>query len=320
MKSILLAMLSLAFLPGTLFSQTYTTNFDGTENPISESGSWQSGRAVGLDWADIATYSGVAHGTNNTSGYADPTAILTGTWTADQTAEATVYSVNPTNSVYQEVELRLRSSVSAHSCSGYEIFFRCLKTSEAYTQIVRWNGPLADFSYIASNTGTQYGATNGDVVKATIVGNVITAYINNVVKATATDSTFKTGNPGIGINYGCNGTYQDFGFTTFKATGAGTGREEDALQATPGRTSITRIAPSPFKWSAMIVYGLPAQTEISLKVYDMLGRETAILFSGAKPAGVYSACLDGSRLPAGVYTVRLVAGHISDTRRVLLMR
>ena len=40
----------------------------------------------------------------------------------------------------------------------------------------------------------------GDVVKATIVGNVITAYLNGIAVGTATDSTYTTGNPGMGFN------------------------------------------------------------------------------------------------------------------------
>jgi len=213
MKYNLLTISMFLFLPATVLPQTYTTEFEETENPISENGVWLNGRTDGLDWSDVATYSGVAHGTAATLRYSDPTAVLKGTWAEDQMVEATVYSVNQTGRLYQEVELRLRSSISPHSCTGYEVFFRCLKTPHAYTQIVRWNGPVADFTILADKSGPQYGVTNGDVVKATIVGNVITAFINGVQMAQVTDDAFTSGNPGIGFNFGCNGTYQDFGLT-----------------------------------------------------------------------------------------------------------
>ncbi len=47
---------------------------------------------------------------------------------------------------------------------------------------------LGKFTYLKQNGGAQYGIADGDVVKATVVGNVITAYINGVQVAQATDT------------------------------------------------------------------------------------------------------------------------------------
>jgi hypothetical protein len=202
---------------------SYTTKFPAAENPISENGNWLNGKADGLDWSNVATSVGLAHGTESgTVNYDDSTALLKGTWGADQTVQATVHTVNQSDNVYEEVELRLRSSLSAHQATGYEINFRCSKTANAYTQIVRWNGPLGSFSYVASNGGSQYGVADGDVIKAMIVGNVITVYKNDVQVLQATDNTFSSGNPGIGFylqggNSSMNG---DYGFTSFTATDA----------------------------------------------------------------------------------------------------
>ena len=74
--------------------------------------------------------------------------------------------------------------------------------------------------------GTDYGLKNGDELKASAVGNVITVYINGVKKAQVRDDTFKTGNPGIGIFLACGGregigTNTDFGFASFAAKGIG---------------------------------------------------------------------------------------------------
>ena len=60
---------------------------------------------------------------------------------------------------------------------------------------------------------------DGDVVKATIVGNVITVYKNGVQIAQATDSTYATGNPGVGFFLeGTAGVNRDYGFTRFTAS------------------------------------------------------------------------------------------------------
>jgi hypothetical protein len=116
--------------------------------------------------------------------------------------------------------LRLRSSLSAHRCTGYEISNSLRKGKSAYLIIVKWNGPLADFTYLAQIGGAKYGVTTGDVVKATIVGNVITAYKNGVKLAQVTDNTYATGNPGMGFNEGING---DYGITRFTASDASIG-------------------------------------------------------------------------------------------------
>ena len=208
---------------GSGVGRSYTTAFPLTENPISEGGSWINGQTTGLDWHDMSTTPGLAIGHQSGSSYTDGTALLTGSWGPNQTVEAVVHAVNPKDSCYQEVELRLRSTLTPHSCTGYEISFKATKTSGAYLIIVRWNGPVGDFSYLVNTSGAQYGVTEGDVVKATIVGNVIAAYLNGVEVGTATDATYATGSPGMGMNLetgdaSCLGTNGDYGFTHFTAT------------------------------------------------------------------------------------------------------
>src|SRR5437016_1260851 len=83
--------------------RTYTTHFRRAENPISEGGHWINGRTLGLDWADVHTRPGLAFGTEaGTIKYDDATALLKGTWGPNQTAEATVYTVNQKDDIYEE--------------------------------------------------------------------------------------------------------------------------------------------------------------------------------------------------------------------------
>lgn len=206
--------------PPTSTGRTYSTRFTATENPISEGGNWTNGKLTGLDWSDVGTIPGLAYGDESgTSGFDDSTALLTGTWAANQMAQATVHSVNQSDNFYEEVELRLRSSLSAHRATGYEINFRCSKTGNAYTQIVRWNGALGDFTYLNTASGAKFGVTDGDTVKATMVGNVITVYINGTQVLQATDNTYSSGSPGMGFYLqGITGTNKDYGFTNFTAS------------------------------------------------------------------------------------------------------
>ena len=212
---------------------SYSTIFPVTENPLSERGKWIDGKAAGLDWTSVATVNGLAHGTESGTGrgdksYDDSVALLAGNWRPDQTVEARVHSVNQGDSVFEEVELRLRSSLSAHTSTGYEVLFRCLRTPKAYASIVRWDGPLGRFTYLDQKFGLQYGVGPGDVVKAAVVGSVITGYVNGAPVLSATDSTFSSGSPGIGFWMqrqsglrawltASEANNTDYGFTSFAA-------------------------------------------------------------------------------------------------------
>jgi len=169
--------------------------------PISENGYWVNGRTTGLDWADVATTNGMAIGLESGfTGYDDATALLTGSWGSNQTASAVVFATNRmSGGVYEEVEIRLRSSLSAHNCDGYEVNFSLRPDASAYVQIVRWNGPLSDFTYIESIGGPQCILHTGDVIIGTITNDTITAYINGVAILQGTDTHYTSGSPGIGI-------------------------------------------------------------------------------------------------------------------------
>jgi chitodextrinase len=198
----------------------YSTTFPLSENPVSEGGRWINGKAVGLDWADVQTTPGHAFGTQDSSSvnYADSTAVLSGTWGPNQTAQATVHTINQNSSIFEEVELRLRTTISAHRITGYEFNYRCTSDGSQYAQIVRWNGALGDWTSLDSRTGP--GLHNGDVVKATISGSTLTIYINNVAIFSVNDSTYSSGSPGIGF-YLQNGNAvndSDYGFTSFTAS------------------------------------------------------------------------------------------------------
>jgi hypothetical protein len=210
-------------MPGNVVSSQYATNFSATEDPISEAGIWANGATTGLDWKNVRTSGGVAFGTQTgTDIYRDSTAaLLLGTWSPDQSVTGVVHTVNQTQDNTQQVQFRLRSTLAPHVNSGYEINFRCTHDGSQYVQIVRWNGPARDFDYVAETKGP--GISDGDTLKAEIIGTTIRVYINGALVLTGSDSTFATGNPGIGfyLQGGSSATNSDFGFYSITATGGG---------------------------------------------------------------------------------------------------
>ncbi len=83
--------------------------------------------------------------------------------------------------------------------------------------------------------------------------------------------------------------------------------------------------PNPFNPTTMISYQLPMSSHVTLKVYDVLGREVAALVSERENAGSYSVTFyasggDGSRLSSGVYFYRLTAGSYVATKKLVIVK
>jgi hypothetical protein len=226
--------------PGGESVRSYSTRFPADEDPVSEGGIWLNGRKDGIDFADVVAEHGIVRGgvtrmqvaerraeqgnldpaesAAPVGDYDDPAAVLGGAWGKNQHAKARVFSRNQTEAYFQEVELRLRSTITPHSSTGYEVFWRCLKTENAYAEIVRWNGKVGNWTSLARRTGPECGVRDGDLVEATIIGNVIRSYINGVEVLSATDDVFDSGSPGVGFNFGCADTYVDHGFSYLEVT------------------------------------------------------------------------------------------------------
>ena len=114
-----------------------------------------------------------------------------------------------------EAEILLRWADSPVSARGYE----CLFNFEGGVDVVRWNGPFGDFVSIGQEDA-RLGRklVTGDVLRARIVGPVITCFVNDVQVAHATDATWKDGQPGIGFFRREAGENADLAFSRYTAT------------------------------------------------------------------------------------------------------
>ena len=88
----------------------------------------------------------------------------------------------------------------------------------------------------------------------------------------------------------------------------------------PTRFELEQNYPNPFNPTTVISGQWPVASVVRLVVYDLLGREVAVLANGPYPAGKYTFKFDGSRLASGVYFYRLTAGSYTNTRSMLLVR
>jgi hypothetical protein len=78
--------------------------------------------------------------------------------------------------------------------------------------------------------------------------------------------------------------------------------------------------PNPFNPKTTISYLIPADGFVTLRVYDVLGKEVATLVNGQKPSGRYNVQFDGSNLSSGIYFYKISAGDYSATKKLILMK
>jgi hypothetical protein len=88
----------------------------------------------------------------------------------------------------------------------------------------------------------------------------------------------------------------------------------------PDEYVLYQSYPNPFNPSTKIKYSVPNSEVVSLKVYDILGREIAVLLDEYKSAGIYSVEFNASRFASGVYFYRLQAGSFVETKKMVLMK
>jgi Secretion system C-terminal sorting domain len=77
---------------------------------------------------------------------------------------------------------------------------------------------------------------------------------------------------------------------------------------------LSQNFPNPFNPSTTIKYELPKSSEVTLSVYDMLGRQVSMLVNDRRSAGVHEVKFDGSNLASGVYFYRRSEREVSNER------
>jgi hypothetical protein len=88
----------------------------------------------------------------------------------------------------------------------------------------------------------------------------------------------------------------------------------------PNKYSLSQNYPNPFNPSTEIKYSIAREGNVSLKIYDALGREMAVVVDGYKNAGNYSATFNADNLTSGIYFYRLTAGEFNQVRKMILLK
>ncbi len=91
-------------------------------------------------------------------------------------------------------------------------------------------------------------------------------------------------------------------------------------EAEPLTFALGQNYPNPFNPSTQIQFSIPQSCSVTLKVYDVLGKEVASLVAGDLGAGAHSVTWNAEKIPSGVYFYRLQAGAFSETKKLVLLK
>lgn len=113
-----------------------------------------------------------------------------------------------------------------------------------------------------------------------------------------------------------------YGVTPYKINYIDTTNIVDIVESeiVPGQLELSQNFPNPFNPETVIIFGVPRQEFITLRVYDILGREVKTLVNEEKKPGTYRVRFDSSELASGIYIYRVNSGSQSKVKKMILLR
>jgi hypothetical protein len=96
----------------------------------------------------------------------------------------------------------------------------------------------------------------------------------------------------------------------------------DKEEALPTEFNLLQNYPNPFNPETIITYQLPVASRVTLKLYDILGREVITLVNESQSAGTHRVKFNAvtERLASGVYFYRIIAGNYISTKKMMLLK
>ncbi len=193
---------------------------------------------------------------------------------------------------------------------------------------------IPEYTYPGSNTdSTQlYFRKNGTTAwNRLAVSKVISDTTNlGIVQSADLSSTTQFDSAGIDLKFHLvnqSGNSTDWVLEPAYGVGKFSGGNSPAtavnttdIKNLPTVFALNQNYPNPFNPTTTISFALPSRSFVSLKVFDILGREVSTIVSGELQAGSYTRQWNASAFASGVYFYRLQAGSFVQTRKLVLLR
>jgi hypothetical protein len=197
---------------------------------------------------------------------------------------------------------------------------------------------VASHIWRGGGTGYSYGriyllnANNGAFISTdTTVSTIDVAEWNFLITGAYNDRTTQGNASGYTSTYdvkfdekGYLYSQSFYGWTVEKWTYNGTLPTFTGVDPTggaaPGGYRLEQNFPNPFNPSTKIEFALPRSENVRLAIYDILGRQVALLVNEEKPAGSYRVTFEAKGLPSGTYFYTLKAGSFSMTKSMVVVK
>ncbi|MDD5360642.1 MAG: T9SS type A sorting domain-containing protein [Ignavibacteria bacterium] len=189
------------------------------------------------------------------------------------------------------------------------------------------------------NGGVNWFSINGDLPDSPVNDGMFyyPGHATNVILAATDIGVFMTNNNGVNWIELANGLpntvamHLDYNAAANKLRigthGRGTWEMSGTLigitnysSIVPDKFFMSQNYPNPFNPSTKITFGIKEAGFVTLKVYDMLGREVSSLVNKDLKAGTYDVTFSGANLTSGIYFYRLTAGKFSETKRLSFIK
>ena len=95
---------------------------------------------------------------------------------------------------------------------------------------------------------------------------------------------------------------------------------DDQIAVLPKQFKLAQNYPNPFNPTTTINYELPKSSKVTIKLFDMLGKEVMTVVNKEQPAGYYSLNVEATRLASGIYFYRMIAGDFVQTKKMMLLK
>lgn len=142
--------------------------------------------------------------------------------------------------------------------------------------------------------------------------NLTYTQIYNILKATAKDT----------VNNASGGWNQFYGWGRIDAAAAL--NQVIGINAisteVPGEFYLSQNYPNPFNPNTKISFGVSISSDVKMNVYDLTGKEVALLVNERVQPGKYEVTFDASNLPSGTYFVRMNAGEYTESKKITLLK
>jgi hypothetical protein len=186
-----------------------------------------------------------------------------------------------------------------------------------------WNEINMQGANVSITTGTDFHIV---VEVAGTIGDTLQFLLDDgTTTPTNRTSSYRNGVNGLGWynradpNYGKPVSYENLLLNASIAVPTAVNKAATQTNV-PLRYGLEQNYPNPFNPSTTIKFQIPSKGFVTLKIYDIIGREVTTLVNGFQEAGLHNVKFDASKLPSGVYLYRITTGTYVETKKLVLIK